>query len=178
MRMEPKAPDFPGAKSHPEVIGQLDVDLEAGWPPVVALFIDVGNTAPELVGPMVEGVRDSLQGLFPPGRTLFVPQRGQSKGTTLYRLEEEPWDPGEGWMNVEALRAALGIPNVTSDVSSMTALQLLSRVRELGQQNVQLERANQELRKSKTVLEDALTDVETELDDLRSNPEHWRGSGC
>lgn len=102
LRMEPRKPDFPGAASYPEVIGQLDVDSEAGWPPVVALFIDVGNTPPELIERLVDRTRASLQGLFPAGRTLFVPQRGQASGTTIYRLEPEAPDP-----EVNQLRIAL-----------------------------------------------------------------------
>ena len=109
------------------MIGQLDVDPGAGWPPVVALTIDVGNTPPELVGQMVEGVRDSLQGLFPPGRTLFIPIRGRSKGGDIYRLEEEPWDPGEGWINADALRAALGYP-LEPRHPALTPLALLDRL--------------------------------------------------
>ncbi len=145
--MEPRPANIPG---HPEVIGQLDVDPEAGWPPVVALFIDVGNTPTELVPQFVEATVASLRGLFPAGRVLFVPLR-DGRGTHLYRLEPEPPD--------DLARVMLDSDRLTAENA------------ELRQRVAQLELLERELREE-------LDGKESEMDDLRDDLRYWRGSSC
>ena len=57
-----------------------------------AFYVNVGNIPSEEVDRLMQQVRDAMDGFFPAGSVLIIPQRGEQRTTEIVELEPIPED--------------------------------------------------------------------------------------